>query len=616
MDNPERTSPDRGPGRDDGSVLVVVLFLTLGMGAMALAHLTRVVAEERKLQAEYNAERAQVLADGELAIAQNIVNAAPYVSGENSALRAALDSDPPYVPGTSVRVEPVAGSVRWFSLVSEAEFVGATAVAQIMVRDRKPTTSYNYLVVDHPIGISGKPRGLIHSNKTVDFYFPGGEYRERVSAAEGFQWKAGATEDNTQLLGGATQSAQVVDPLAAANIDDAKGVANLLLVEDALEAEITLQGGQATVDLFQPGAWLSSEATGTNSVLSHYETQLVEEEVAIYTTETQMVEQPIWESSTAMVEVSVPIYETQTVEVEVTQDVWVEDEPPPPSELGGGAVAGGSTGHWETVTTTEMQEQTTWTQVGTETVEQEVSVFSHNETQTVEKEVPVYVEEEYTYTEWTWVPRTFVRQEVIGVDGTVFVQGSITSLKGEVSGSMSIVSAGEVRLTGSIQYVDAEGRTAMLNGLDPAAEYEANPDYDGAAVLSVAAAGDIVYARDCPEVMEINAALTSTQGKVAFEDLEISEAGDEVSMDGEVDPNVYVKDSIRRLGGIVSRYRPVATWIGSSGGVLAGFERARTLMDPRLMVGSGGTVTPPFSFEQEEPLWGVRSSGRILGVQD
>jgi len=616
--------PDRS---ESGSVMVVVMFLALGLGAMALAHLTRVVAEERKIQGAYNAQRAQALADGQIAIAQNIVNSAPYAGGENTAIRAAIDSDPPFVPGTTVEVEAVPGSSGWYSLVARGEYVGSAAVAQILVRDRKPTTSYNYFVVDHPLGVSGKPRGLIHSNKTVDFYFPGGEYRDRVSAVEGFQWRAGALPENTTFLGGATGNAQSIDPLADADVTDAKAIADLLLVEDALEAEISLEGTTAVVKLFQPAHTISEERTGTRNVVDRYETRSFTRRVPVYRTERVAEERPIWTRVTTREDVSVPIYEERDVEVEVERRVWVEDEPPPPESLGGGAIAATSLGHWETVRETETRRRNVvvgyrteerdrhrWVQTGTETVMVDRRVFSHYEEVVEEREVPVYRSEEYTYFRNVWIPRSYVRTEEVGAVGTIYIEGDITRLSGVLVGELSIVSNGEVKITDSLQYVDADGQPAMAGGLDPEADYAANPDYRGNSVLSVAARGDILYDKNCPDYLEINAALTSTHGKVAFEGLRVSSEGDEVTSTLRGDRESYVKKSIRRLGGIVSRYRPVATLMASSGGVIAGFESGQTVMDQRLLVGSGGSVTPPFTFEQNEPLWGTRSSGRILGL--
>ena len=237
-------------------MLVVVLFLTLGMGAMALAHLTKVVGEERKIQGEYNARRARALAEGELQIAQNIVNAAPYVAGQNTALVAAVAATPPVIPGTNVEVAAVPGSSGWYSLVSRGEFKASLSSSQILVRDRKPLTSYNYFVVDHPLGVSGKPTGLIHSNKTVDFYFPDGEYRDRVSAVEGFNWRAGANLGNTAFLSGANGSAQYTDPLAGADVTDAIPHANTLLVTDDYEAKIELDGDEVEIELYAPAHYI------------------------------------------------------------------------------------------------------------------------------------------------------------------------------------------------------------------------------------------------------------------------------------------------------------------------------------------------------------------------
>ena len=179
--------------RQDGSVLIILLVMVIGAGSMALAHLTKVVAEGKKVRSRAYSERATTAAVSNLEFAKNVVNAAPYVNGENTALLAAVQSNPPFIPGTTVEVKRVGSPTSdWFMLRATGFYQGIAKRAQAFVRQRSPVSSYNFFVIDHPLGISGAPRGAIHSNKSIDFYFPWGLYRDQVTAGEGFNYKAGA----------------------------------------------------------------------------------------------------------------------------------------------------------------------------------------------------------------------------------------------------------------------------------------------------------------------------------------------------------------------------------------------------------------------------------------
>ena len=321
-------------------------------------------------------------------------------------------------------------------------------------------------------------------------------------------------------------------------------------------------------------------------MIDHYDAIPAVRQVPVYVTQTVQQSRPVYTTQTNQVPVQVPIYELQDVQVNVNQQVWVEDDPPPPSSVGGGSVATGSLGHWETITvtvtqqqnvvvgyTTEIQTQTTQVQTGTEMVDVDVQVLDHYEDENYTRYDPVYRSEEYQDFDQVYVPRQHVRDEEVPATGTIYLEGDIIELEGEIEGQLSIVTNGSVAITDNIQYVDDDGRTAMLAGTNPDNPYEHNPDYEGDAVLSITSRDDIIYSKDCPDRMELNAALTTTHGKVAFEGLVVSADGTTVSGNFTSGDPDYVKQSFRRLGGIMSRKRPVSTWIGAGGGVLAGFEQ-------------------------------------------
>jgi hypothetical protein len=191
--------------------------------------------------------------------------------------------------------------------------------------------------------------------------------------------------------------------------------------------------------------------------------------------------------------------------------------------------------------------------------------------------------------------------------GTIYVDGGIRKMHGQVQGQVSVATSGPVSITGSIQYVDADGRTAMQNGLDPSGEYAANPDYTGNAMLGVMAQGDILYSKDMPADVEINASLVSVDGRVGMEGLRIELEGAAISLAPApgTAPGDYRKNSLRRLGGIVSRYRPVSTLVDGSLAVLAGFSQAESTMDVRFLTSSDSILAPPGMLTAPLPLWFV-----------
>ena len=129
--------------------------------------------------------------------------------------------------------------------------------------------------------------------------------------------------------------------------------------------------------------------------------------------------------------------------------------------------------------------------------------------------------------------------------------------------------------------------------------------------------GDITYALSIPDKVEINASLISLNGKVAFEGVEVSPDGltVTVNMKKGIHPKDYVKESIRRLGGIVARHRPVTTYVDETNKVLAGFGKGMSIMDRNLILEGGGNAAPPFVFQANQPSWSLRSTGKVFDTQ-
>ena len=673
----------------EGFAALALLFMLAGVGALSLAHLSKVVAEHKRARVLIAADRARALAEGELERAKNIVNAAPYVGVNNTALTAAIAANPPFIAGTAVETTRV-GAVdsEYFMLRASATWDGVTKTAQVFVRQRSPVSAYNYFVIDHPLGISGAPRGAIHSNRSVDFYFPNGLYRDQVTAGEGFNFRAGATAGNTRLVGPTNPSAPTFDILDGTTMTDMAAHADTLAVTDALVAEVEFQGANTEVRLFNPGHPIDVERNGTRSVFDHFESTTIDVQEPRYTTQHYDVQEPVytWESYTVTVQVPVyryddvtrtrqdpvyedhevtytervPVYATRIVERDVLTRRWVEDPPPTMQELEGGYAVGGrepELGHWEWVTTTETVEEqyiasyrdetrtrtervqvgtttVTWVervrsidhydsvdqlrwrqvQTGTRTVTRSRQVFSHYETVTRTVQRPVYRDEPYTWIEQVWVPEEHVATHSVSTQGLIYIEGDVRSIQGQVDGQISLATNSKATITGSLVYVDGDGRTRMLNGTDPSERYTFNQEYTGNSVLGIMARDDIRYAVDVPTRLEINASLISTEGMVGFTGIGVSGDGTIVTLspDASRPASDYIKESIRRLGGIVSRQRPVTTYVDATNTVLAGFERGMSFMDRNLMIRNGGNAAPPFVFQENRPVWALTSAGRIF----
>lgn len=674
------------PHAERGSVVVVVLVLFVCFGGLVAASLSAVVSEDKKTTMRLHAMQAQVQANSRLELAKNIVNAANYDSSlQNLVLANALTRADRTIPGTQVQVERI-GTTPYFRLTATAAHLGVLRTAEAVVRQSSPVSAYNLLVLDHPVGISGKPRGAIHSNRYVDFYFPGSEFRDRVSAADGFNYVAGATPENTRLAGGGNPDAPTYDALAAVDFASIATRADRLAVTEPLVAEVVCQGSEIEVKLFQPAhtqtesyTYVGTRQTGTTTESYTVDEPVYEDvtytvEVPVYTTETYTVveSQPVWATRTVTRIYAVPVYEdrevsyteqvpvygTRTAQREETRRVWVSVSGGT-AEGSGGTVGGGgsTTGYWTYQTVLVDYEETyvvrhdSVTRTRTERVQvgtrsesrdeleyyvsgyQDVSVTRTRQVQTGTttqtrtrrdqvgwttvtrtREVPVYESYTETRTREVQVDETLVRTERVPADGTIYLAGDIRKLQGQLNGRVSLVSGGRVQITDSLVYIDDDGRSRMLNGLDPTQPYVSNPAYQGDSLLAVMARGDLVYDNQGPEKLEINASLISVEGSVGFEGIDVSADGSDVGTSLDTSNAAFVRDSLRRLGGIVSRKRPVATFIDEFGNLAAGFERGESIMDQNLILSSGSNAPPPFMFEGPQPTWIITTCGQRLGV--
>ncbi len=677
-----------GPQSDQrGSVLVVVMILFVGFAAFASASLAKVLAEDRKVSQRLSALQAETMANSQLELAKNIVNASAYDHDfQNEVLKAALLEPNQVIPGTAVRAEQI-GTTPYFRLATAASQRGVERVAEAVVRQSSPASQYNLFVIDHPVGLCGAPRGAIHTNRNIDFYFPGGVYQDTVTASEGFEFTAGATQFNTTFAGVTNQAAPAYDILASVDFSTLSGRADVLAVTDPdLIAEVEFQGDQTQVKLYRPGHYVDEERTRMVSVFSHNEVQEYIESEPIYETETytvtetvygpeeyievstvpvyawrdatRTVTENVYEDQTVGYTVDVPTYATRTSTRQVWRDIWVPYDSSEGTSTGGGTVGatGSAAGYWRRTLvdeefqetyisgwTTESRTRTERVVVGTTTREEtyseqyverfdsisttrtrQIPIGTQEVTRTRQivvgwEDVPktrtiaIYNDVPETYTVPVWVDEVLERTETVSSNGVLFLRGSVRGMSGVLNGRLSMITGGSASITGHIQYVDDDGDTRMLNGTNKEEPYVENPDYQGSSLLALMARDDIRYAKECPPQLEINASLISARGVVSFEGIEVSDDGSQVSSWLGDDPT-YVKESIRRLGGIVSRKRPVATYIDERGYISAGFENGESIMDQNLILSSGNNAPPPFMFEAAIPTWILSVTGQHLQV--
>lgn len=119
----------------------------------------------------------------------------------------------------------------------------------------------------------------------------------------------------------------------------------------------------------------------------------------------------------------------------------------------------------------------------------------------------------------------------IPANNLIFVQGAITSLKGDINGRVTIATMDKVDVTGNIRYVDSEGDRAYAlmdadgqvidntpDGVVWSEEngyyYKANPAYNPASpsVVGIMALKDVTITNAAPYNTEMHAAVFSSQG--------------------------------------------------------------------------------------------------------
>ena len=132
-------------------------------------------------------------------------------------------------------------------------------------------------------------------------------------------------------------------------------------------------------------------------------------------------------------------------------------------------------------------------------------------------------------------------------NGIIYCEGNIMGVKGVLNGRLTIVSANNIYITDSIQYVDDKGETVYLNGEDSENSYGPNPDYTGISRLALIANDDVLISSQVDDSVEINALMYAQQGHVGIEGYVLSGDGGIIEFDWG-----FQKESVRYYGAIVS----------------------------------------------------------------
>lgn len=536
-----------------GSALSIMLILAMGVGSVVTSFLGRTLVEQSRVSQRAASMRAYRQAVGQMELAKSIVNASAYAGGQNVAVTTALAANPPVIAGTGVMVEAT-GAARWYRLVSCADFADQTAAVSAFMRDGTPYVSYNYYVEEHPLGISGRPRGKLHTNQELEFYFPNGLYDGFVSAVDGFTYKSGAAANNTLIMGGSDPAAGVKDLLDLIDFNALKAQATVVTPAN-LDARITLANKNVNIELWSKPTTALVPVTKIKKVQTG----------------------SVWSPTTQ------PVYtkQWQWVSVQQSKKVWVVVAPVNNggTDLGGGGSAGG---YWKTVYFNVMQFKQVNVQTGTTTVW---------------KWLPVYTDVPYTAWISQVVPGSLqdaTAYNVYDTDSKIFyISGDVQTLSGNINGRATIVADHDVMINGSIRYVDDNNQFACLNGLTPAQPYDVNPTFVRNHALGLIAKNDIRFARTAPATMEVNASLISTNGMIGMEGI-VLDAAANPSLSGAA----AIKTSLRRYGTVMSAKRPVSTLLDVANQVIHGFQQGSSQYDSGLVM-----IVPPGYPSEEVSLW-------------
>lgn len=424
--------------------------MSMVFGVVVLFVVEQGHAEAKQARFRLSATEALYESYGELEKARLLIREAGYDgTGRNSVIQNALLQPGRRIPGTRVILDPLPGdaSGAWYSMTARVPY--ETHYERIVtqpVREYDYFSSYLLFVDKHPAGISGQPLGSIHTNRSIQFFFPGGIYRYPISAVEGAEFHAGATLDNTEL---SERFNPAADPVALDSALGELGGAGFDEIAEQVTSDFNFAdpGLDVALELFvkDGSQWVKAETwtravvqdkiqdvvvgykdvnphdvtitkttqvsagfeerTRDVQVLDHYETVTETKEVPVYEDATRTVDVPVYKFVEDTVDV--PVYKTATRTV--LKQAWI-----PLDDSSGGTTVGGdgedaNLGYWgykeveETYTTTEVDhyEKKTVTKKVFDYMDQKTETYRQltgYETISYPVEKPVYRTETETYT--------------------------------------------------------------------------------------------------------------------------------------------------------------------------------------------------------------------------
>jgi len=611
--------------RSNGGALLIVLILNVAFAFLLMFVLQQSHLQTRAARIRTESIAALHTAHAELALARLLISESGYTDGKNDVIHAALAAADSRIEETEVTVTKMTGETgTWYQLTAEIPYEeGYSRVVSQPVREIDYFSSYNLFVGEHPAGVSGEPLGEIHSNKSVQFYFPGGRYVNPVSAVEGVEYRAGADPDNTTIIGGLNGAAERVDLtdyiggdtyFAETKVDALTGFSFPADVDVKIAFSRESDGQWVEIETWTKPRLETTTVDVVIDVLKtnpREETYTYDEKVVVgYTDEVRQVRVvDYYETKSKDVHKPRYVYEDRTRTV--LKKVWVDDA------AGGGTSVGGesdSAGHYEYREIVETYQEKildgydtitkTWEAPVYKTVDETYQVpitetVTKTGTRTVYDEEEVWGQQEKT----TYVAPKLISRNTTQAptNGLIFAEGDVLSVKGVVTGRVSVITEGSIRITDSLVYEDEYGQTPYLNGTDPTKDYQPNSSYKGAAALGLIAKNDILYSREIPERLEVNASMAAVTGRIGIEgvtldaDGAVAEFNLHVDEYGNVQTKPFVRESLRRLGGITTALRPVESVV-STGKIASGFQMGRSVFDKSVIAGP-----PPYYMSYESP---------------
>lgn len=137
----------------------------------------------------------------------------------------------------------------WHMIEARATVSGVSRTSRLLVRERDPFSRFGVFINSHYQGISGAPKGDIHTNRKLQIFYPGSVFDDFVSARDGFQWMIGATAGNTTFNGGyAAPTAQIAMP-SLADVTNLKPFAtgNYYIPNTYKDVQITFSGADVLI---------------------------------------------------------------------------------------------------------------------------------------------------------------------------------------------------------------------------------------------------------------------------------------------------------------------------------------------------------------------------------